>query len=609
MRIGLGWPISDGFGNLTRYPKSPMRSPKHAFRLSALSAALMIALTGLSPISPGIAQSPPRKILTGWIPYYGMKTALPAAVANGDLVKEVMPFWYTLKSETKITDLYTPSNPGVPISVPLTTMRDSGFAIIPTITDGTDKLVLAKLLSVPKTRTQVVNTIANLVVANNFDGIDLDFEGFAFSDGTASWPATRVNWDAFILELSTSLHALGKLLSVTTPVLFDPTTGKKGYYIYDWATISPMIDRLRIMTYDYSTTSPGPIGPITWAEQAVSYAVSVVAASKVYVGVPGYGRDWVTKVDGVCPSSVATVIVPGAKAVPVMRDMANLAASYGATPTYNNSYAEATFTYQKVYSGASSNGLQTSCTASRTVWYQNAQSFAARAQLVAKYRLGGITEWTFGMEDPTATDAVRQVAQAIAPDEVLSTLTTNQSTVAYGNPVMVNGLFQLPDKTPIVGLAVRLELKESGESTWRDILDATTGPDGLVSTPLIIGKDAVVRFSSDITWERLASQSAQKNLVVSRLLNVSPPTSAFAGLPFTFNGMVQPHDAGVLVSLEANVSGNWRSVGKAVATDAGGQFTLAATENVRGIARYRVNVAGNANLQGATSSIFAVVIY
>ncbi len=609
MRVRLGSRICGGIRNLTRYPKNPMRSSKRVIGLSAFSAALMIAMTVLSPISPGLAQSPPRKILTGWIPYYGMKTALPAAVANGDLIKEVMPFWYTLKSETKITDLYTPSNPGVPIAIPLTTMRDSGFAIIPTITDGTSKLTLAKLLSVPKTRTQVVNTITNLVIANNFDGIDLDFEGFAFSDGTASWSATRVNWDAFILEMSTSLHTVGKLLSVTTPVLFDPATGKKGYYVYDWPTISPMIDRLRIMTYDYSTTSPGPIGPISWAEQSVSYAVSVVAASKVYVGVPGYGRDWVTRVDGVCPSSVASVIVPGAKAVPVMRDVANLAASYGATPTYNNSFGEATFTYQKVYSGSSSSGLPTSCTASRTVWYQNALSFAARAQLVAKYRLGGITEWTLGMEDPTATDAVRQVAQAIAPDAVLSSLTTDQDTVAYGNPVNVRGLFQLPDKTPIAGVAVRLELKETGESTWRGILDATTGPDGLVSASLMLGKNAALRFSTEATWELLASQSAERNLVVGRLLNVSPPVSAFVGLPFTFNGVVQPKEAGVLVSLETNVAGKWRNLGKAVVTDTAGRFVFGATENVRGIARYRISVAGNASLQGTTSPIFAVVIY
>jgi spore germination protein YaaH len=588
-----------------------MQSQRHThLRITAVVSALVIAFGVLFPISQALAQSPPRKILTGWIPYYSMKTALPSAVANGDLIKEVMPFWYTLKSETKITDLYTPSNPSVPMAVPLTTMRDSGFAIIPTITDGTDKLVLAKLLSGPTTRTQVVKTITNLVVANNFDGIDLDFEGFAFSDGTASWPTTRVNWIAFIQELSTALHSLGKLLSVTTPVLFDPATGKKGYYVYDWASISSMIDRLRIMTYDYSTGSPGPIGPITWVEQSISYAVSVVPASKVYFGVPGYGRDWVIKVDGVCPSAVVGVIVPGAKAATfVMRDAANLASNYGATPTYNNTFGEATFTYQKVYSGTASNGLATSCTATRTAWYQSAQSWAARAQLVAKYRLGGITAWTFGMEDPMATDAIRQVAQAIAPDQILSTITTDQNSVAYASPIKITGSFQLPDKTPAAGLTLRLELKENGESTWRNILDVTTGQDGLVATSFMIGKKAVLRFSSDATWERLASQSAEKSIGVTRLISAAPPASAFVDTQFTIGGVVQPHEAGIPVSLEENVNGKWRSVGQVATTDGVGQFVLSNIENARGIARYRITVAGNENLQGATSPIFAIVIY
>ena len=286
--------------------------PSHLSKGSSVKILLSVLLLASNALAvlPSSAQSPPRKILTGWIPYYSMKTALPSAVSNGDLIKEVMPFWYTLKSETKITDLYTPANPNVPISVPLSTMRDSGFSIIPTITDGTAKLVLAKLLADPKTRTKVVATITALVTTNNFDGIDLDFEGFAFTDGTASWPATRTNWVAFISELGISLHALNKLLSVTTPVLFDPASGKKGYTVYDWASISPMIDRLRIMTYDYSTSSPGPIGPLTWAEKAVQYAVSVIPASKIYLGVAGYGRDWVTKVVGVCPTNVASALSP-----------------------------------------------------------------------------------------------------------------------------------------------------------------------------------------------------------------------------------------------------------------------------------------------------------
>ena len=54
-------------------------------------------------------------------------------------------------------------------------------------------------------------------VSSGFDGIDLDYEGFAFSDGSASWPSTQPVWVAFVTELASALHAKGKLLSVTIP--------------------------------------------------------------------------------------------------------------------------------------------------------------------------------------------------------------------------------------------------------------------------------------------------------------------------------------------------------------------------------------------------------
>ena len=571
---------------------------------------LLLLVANAFAVAPSSAQSPPRKIFTGWIPYYSMKSALPSAVANGDLIKEVMPFWYTLKSESKITDLYTPANPNVPISVPLSTMRDSGFLIIPTITDGTAKLVLAKLLADPKTRTKVVATIASLVTTNNFDGIDLDFEGFAFTDGTASWPATRANWVAFISELSISLHSLNKLLSVTTPVLFDPASGKKGYYVYDWASISPMIDRLRIMTYDYSTSSPGPIGPVTWAEKSVQYAVAVIPASKIYVGVAGYGRDWVTKVVGVCPSNVASALSPSSKAATfVMKDAANLATSYGASPTYNNSFGEVTFSYTKVYTGNSSSGLATSCTASRTAWYQDARGYAARAQMVAKYRLGGITAWTLGMEDPTATASVRQVAQSIAPDLPVSILNADQVTLSYGNPVKLTGQILLPDKTPVSGVTVRLEILPNGESTWRELLQVITGLDGTISVPVILSKGSALRISTDASWERLASQSASLSMAISRLLSISSPASSSIGGPIAISGRIQPHEGGVPVNLEKYVAGRWIPSMKATLTVEDGSFSFLTTESVRGFARYRVRADGNANLSGVTSPIFSVVVY
>jgi spore germination protein YaaH len=181
------------------------------------------------------------------------------------------------------------------------------------------------------------------------------------------------------------------------------------------ADISQDIDRLRIMAYDYSVAKPGPIGPITWTENTLKYAVSVMPASKVFVGLAGYGRDWVTKVDGVCPADVAKTVAVGAKAATfIMSNAVNLAAGYGATINYDDINQEANFTYQKVYNGNTATGLSTSCTATRVAWYQDSRSYQTRAQLVAKYRLGGLAAWTIGFEDQQAMGNIRSVALSIA---------------------------------------------------------------------------------------------------------------------------------------------------------------------------------------------------
>ncbi len=582
---------------------------KRQLLLVVVTTTISLFATSFMVESAQSADAPPRKILSGWIPYYSMDTALPSAVANGDLIKEVMPFWYTLKSETKITDLYTPANPNVPISTPITTMRDSGFTIIPTITDGTAKAVLAGLIAQPSTRSQIVATITALVLKNNYDGIDLDFEGFAFVDGTASWNSTRPNWVSFIQELSTSLHALGKVLSVTTPVLFDPVSGKKGYYVFDWASISPFIDRLRIMTYDYSTSNPGPIGPLTWIEQSLQYAISVVPASKIYVGVAGYGRDWVTKVVGICPSQYSSTVVAGAKAATfVMSKAAGLAASYFAVPTYNQAFGEVNFTYEKTYVGQTSSGLATICTATRTAWYQDARSYAARAQLVAKYHLGGIAAWTFGMEDPAANIAVRQVAQSVAPDLVLATLTSDQSSVTYGSQVSLAGTVLLTDGQPIAGLAVRIEAKSVGEELWREIGQLTSTQDGIVITSLIVGKTITLRLSSDATWERAASQSAEVTITSSRLISVVAPTLNSMGIPITISGVVQPHQAGISVILEKYVAGKWLVVNDQIKTGELGDYAISTVESGTGIKRYRVSVAEDSSFAQSESPIFAILV-
>ena len=547
-----------------------------------------------------------------------MKTALPDVLNNIDLIKEAMPFWYTLKfdGKKKATFVADLTNTGVNPVTQLTesqtaiaALRQANVQIIPTITDGTQKLVLAGLMKNPTSRTQIVTEIMNLVRTNNYDGIDLDFEGFAFVDGNTTWTSTAPSWVAFVKEISAALRAEKKLLSVSTPYVLNPNEKQKGYYVYAWAAIAPYIDKLRIMTYDYSVAKTGPIGPITWTERTVQYAVSIMPASKVFVGVPGYGRDWVTAVTGVCPANVVNVIKPGAKAATfVMRDAAALAATYGATPTFDEKFGETTFSYQKVYNGTTATGLSTSCTASRTAWYQDARGWALRAALVTKYRIGGITAWTFGMEEPLAMESVRQVAKSVAPDQLNVTAAIDKSAIEYGNPVTVSATFSIKDKSPAAGIPVRIEGKSAGESTWRTLASVITGIDGKIEKAVLVGKSTALRIAADATWERTEAISPEFPISVNRLLVLSAPGTMKSTDATTVTGNIRPRVAGAGVQLEKLVGKEWKPIGTAVLTDAQGNFTLNLSAQQRGVLSLRVTVAADSLWSIVTSPTFNIII-
>jgi spore germination protein YaaH len=580
------------------------------FLRSVLAALVVLAIT--PPIAS--AENPPRKILTGWIPYYSMKTALPDALNNADLIKEVMPFWYTLKYDGKnkvavVTDLYAPANPSVPIEQPLTALRNAGFSIIPTITDGTAKLVLAGLLKSPASRAQIIDALMNLIRKHNYDGIDLDFEGFAFVDGNNTWKATAPHWVALVKELSAALKAENKLLSVSTPYVWNPNEKQKGYFVYAWADIAPYIDRLRIMTYDYSVAKVGPIGPLAWTEKTVKYAVSIMPASKVYLGVPGYGRDWVTAVNGICPANLGNTVKVGAKAATfVMRNALSLAQTYGATPTFNEQFGESTFTYDKTYNGQTSTGLATSCTATRIAWYQDARGWEVRAALVDKYRLGGITAWTLGMQEPLATESIRNVAKQIAPDRVNVTSAVDKGNVDYGNPVVITATFSIKDKSPLANVPVRIEGKSSGETTWRTLATAITDVEGRIEKAVIVGKATTIRVYSEPTWERTEGIGAEAAITINRTMTVSVPGTVRSDEPLQLSGSIRPRTEGALIQVERLVGKEWRAIGQSVTTDSQGAFTASINPLPRGVATLRVAVLADQNWAQINSPTFNIII-
>jgi hypothetical protein len=520
-------------------------------------------------------------------------------------MKEVLPFWFSLKSPTLIRNDYNIGNPSWPMADTVCLMRRAGMQIIPTITDGTGKLALAGYMANPTTRTTVVNSIVNLVNVNGFDGIDLNFEGFAYVDGSLTWSRTAPAWVAFVKELSAAIRANKKILSVTTPYLYDPRERQKGYFVYAWADIASSIDRLRIMTYDFNVAKPGPNAPISWVDKTIRYAISIMPSSKVYVGLPGYGRDWITAVQGKCPVSAPPGLRAGAKASTfLMVNAERKAAIDNAVPVFDTTVSEATYSYTQTYNGLTADGASTSCNVSRTVWYQNARSYAERMAIVAKYRLGGSVLWTLGMEDQLATTEMRNAALAMAPDTVVSTMNLSgvtQGSIFYADQFTVSGLFTLKDKSPIVGLPVALEINRGG--VWTKVAELITDANGSINAPITLASSAGVRLTTLATWERTESITPEQIVTVKSKLLIDRPNSVSRAAPFTIKAQLLPQVLGKSAVLQKSTNGKWQNVGASVVSDANGVFTFSAIESNRGIQTMRVQVGTE-----ITSEIFAIII-
>ncbi len=390
-----------------------------------LAAAVLVAAS--------LSACEPNRFVSGWVPYWGgaeRRTAY-SGTDSSTLFSEVSPFWYSAAANGSITRVGGSGD----LATTVAAARAKGLPVIPSITDGTAKLVMAGILADPVKRTAHVQAIVDLVMAGHdgqgFDGIDLDYEGFAFTDGSSSWTTTRPNWVAFVNQLGAELHARGKLLTVTIP----PVGGVANYWVYAQDQIAGAADRIRLMVYDYSVTSPGPIAPMTWVNQVVTYSSSVVPPSKLQLGVPAYGRYWRVQNDTkeTCPDGAPL----GRQSVRTS-DAPALLAQNRVTATRNTGYGEMLATWTTTVTGpreapitvpapsttigsvgtAAGGSLQpavrrrfVTCTIKHIVYYPDATSVRQRAEAALAAGWSGIVVWALGFEDAAVISELGKVAR------------------------------------------------------------------------------------------------------------------------------------------------------------------------------------------------------
>jgi hypothetical protein len=460
----------------------------------ALLVGLMPGLLGAAPVAAADTRTP---LVSGWMPSWATPASVASVEGNPDLMGEASPFWYTARASGGSVALTSTLSTTTMASV-LASLRTRGIPVLPSVADGSAARAMAGLLADPAARSRHVAQLVELTVANGYDGIELDYERFAFNDGRDTWATTRPNWVAFVTELGHALHRVGRKLALAVPVMYDGArSSTSGYWVYDYPAMAPVVDFLRIMTYDYSVARPGPIAPLAFQRRTLAYATSVFPASRIRLGIPAYGRLWTARradgsrsITGTCPVSPK---VPGTTSFTTAVATSYLTTIAGAPPVvaYDPVTGESRATFTKEYRGKDASGAEVSCLVDHVAWWMDAQGVAARMPLVAEFGLAGVAFWQLGGVDPASWAAMRAWAQGWtqpAPAPVAAPPGTQPPAVA--TKVTVRASTLAPKPRAKVTLKVRVAPKKQGivvrrqmlvGDRWRTMATKRTGSKGRVT--------------------------------------------------------------------------------------------------------------------------------
>jgi spore germination protein YaaH len=249
----------------------------------------------------------------------------------------------------------------------VTTAHENGLRAELLVSNFSDKLgdfdprAAARLLGHPDRVRAVATTLAGFVADQSWDGVQIDLESLSKADA-----------DGLLLLVQELQARMAPEKSVSIAVMASTAAREYVRRGYQLAELGQAVDTLALMTYDQhgpGWSGPGPIGARSWQKEALATVVEKVPASKVDLGVAGYGYSWQRNGSG------HTVTVKQAR---------HLVSADGAKARWRSGPGE--------WTARLSNGT--------VLWWSDGRSYEKRLQIAADAGVHGLALWRLGSADP-----------------------------------------------------------------------------------------------------------------------------------------------------------------------------------------------------------------
>ncbi|MGO4369374.1 LysM peptidoglycan-binding domain-containing protein [Paenibacillus sp. MCAF20] len=251
--------------------------------------------------------------------------------------------------------------------------RTAPMMVITNFENGTFSPEIAHaVLSNQPVQERLITDILAIMKNKGYLALNVDFEYVP--------PADRALYNAFLQKLVDRLHPSGYLVSTClAPKISADQTGTL-YEAHDYAAHGRIVDFVILMTYEWGWSGgpPRAVAPLNEVVKVLNYALTVIPAGKIVMGMPLYGYDWTLP------------YVQGGKWAPTVspQEAVRRAAKYGAEIKYDALSQSPYYNYFDEQRRE------------HTVWFEDARSVQAKFNIVKSYHLRGISYWVLGVSFP-----------------------------------------------------------------------------------------------------------------------------------------------------------------------------------------------------------------
>ena len=265
--------------------------------------------------------------------------------------------------------------------------KNAGVSVMPLISnqDFSQKGIRV-FLNDPVAQGKLIASMIKEAQKYNYLGYQYDFEHMASAD--------RDLYSKFVTRSVPIFHEAGLKISIAIAPQHsdDPVAYGKGSWdnwtgAFDYTVLGAAADFVSIMAYDDSL-SVGPTASVPWITQVANYTLAHIPANKVSFGIPFYA--WVRN-----DANGQRVKIVG---YPALASILN-SGKY-ISKGFSDDLGVPWVKYRAV------NGKIL------TAWYEDAQSFQTKLNLIKSYKMNGFSAWALGLEDPKVWDAMLAVREA-----------------------------------------------------------------------------------------------------------------------------------------------------------------------------------------------------